>query len=160
MRHTEKQIDVRTPPPVATRPLRGPDVTAKLALPSDGSARWEGSVLAPATGDYQFQAFSDGQINVWIDGKMVMDHWRQGWLPWKDLARVHFEANQRYPIKVQWSRQGGSTIQLQWKTPGPESHPPISLWSEVGEGVDYYFLNGPKIDDVIAGYRRLTGRAR
>src|SRR5208283_4188474 len=34
-----------------------------------------------------------------------------------------------------------------------------SLWSEVGEGIDYYFVYGPKLDDVIAGYRRLTGRA-
>jgi alpha-D-xyloside xylohydrolase len=140
-------------------PTTYPDLAA-LWLPfGQGSVRWEGSILAPATGDYQFQAYSNGQINVWIDGKMVMDRWRQSWLPWKDLVRVHFEANRRYPIKVEWSRQGGSTIQLQWKTPGPQSEPPISLWSEVGEGVDYYFINGPRIDDVIAGYRRLTGRA-
>jgi alpha-D-xyloside xylohydrolase len=155
---TEKQIHIQ-------RSRRGdtaapqPDSTTESLLSSDGSARWDATILAPTTGDYQFQAFSDGQINVWIDGKMVMDHWRQSWLPWKDLARVHFEANHRYPIKVEWSRQGGSTIQFQWKTPVPESQPPISLWSEVGEGVDYYFINGPRIDDVIAGYRRLTGRA-
>jgi alpha-D-xyloside xylohydrolase len=157
-RRTEKQIDIerRRRSEMATT---YPDSATQLLLSGQGSARWEGSILAPATGDYQFQAYSDGQINVWIDGKMVMDYWRQSWLPWKELARVHFEANRRYPIKVEWSRQGGSTIQLQWKTPGPEPEPPISLWSEVGEGVDYYFINGPRIDDVIAGYRRLTGRA-
>jgi alpha-D-xyloside xylohydrolase len=158
MRHTEKQIDVERRRR-SDRTAAVPTLQSSSLSPSDESAFWEGSVLAPVTGDYQFQAFSDGQINVWIDGKMVMDHLRQGWLPWKDLARVHFEANHRYPIKVQWSRQGGSNIQLQWKTPGPESQPPISLWSEVGQGVDYYFINGPTIDNVIAGYRRLTGRA-
>ncbi len=158
MRGPENQINIER----RRRSDRTPAVPASPSnaiLPSDESVSWQGSVLAPVTGDYQFQAFSDGQINVWINGKMVMDHWRQGWLPWKDLARVHFEANHRYPIKVQWSRQGGSNIQFQWKTPGPEAEPPISLWSEVGEGVDYYFINGPKIDDVIAGYRHLTGRA-
>jgi alpha-D-xyloside xylohydrolase len=158
VRHTEKQILIERRRR-SDRTAAIPELPSGSLLPSDESVHWEGSVLAPVTGDYQFQAFSDGQINVWIDGKMVMDHWRQGWLPWKDLARVHFEAGRRYPIKVNWSRQGGSTIELQWKTPAPEPHPPISLWSEVGEGVDYYFLNGPKIDDVIAGYRRLTGRA-
>jgi alpha-D-xyloside xylohydrolase len=158
MRHTENQIDIERRRR-SDRTAAIPASPSNAILPSDESIFWQGSVLAPVTGDYQFQAFSDGQINVWIDGKMVMDHWRQGWLPWKDLARVHFKANHRYPIKVQWSRQGGSNIQLQWKIPGPESGPPISLWSEVGEGIDYYFINGPRIDDVIAGYRRLTGRA-
>jgi alpha-D-xyloside xylohydrolase len=33
------------------------------------------------------------------------------------------------------------------------------LWSEAGSGVDYYFLYGPRIDDVIAGFRTLTGKA-
>jgi alpha-D-xyloside xylohydrolase len=128
--------------------------------PSEGSVRWEGSIAAPATGDYQFQAFSDGQINLWIDGKMVMDQWRQSWLPWKDVAKVRLEGGKKYAIKLEWSRQGGSTIQLLWKPPASDSDSQnISLWSEVGGGVEYYFLNGSRIDDVIAGYRKLTGRA-
>ncbi len=32
-----------------------------------------------------------------------------------------------------------------------------SFSSETGDMVDYYFLNGPKIDQVIAGYRTTTG---
>jgi alpha-D-xyloside xylohydrolase len=34
-----------------------------------------------------------------------------------------------------------------------------SLWSEVADNVDYYFLSGPTIDQAIAGYRQLTGQA-
>lgn len=140
-------------------PTTQPDMPLRGLPPGQGSIRWEGSLLPTTTGDYQFQAFSDGDIKVWIDGNLVMNHWRQSWLPWKDLARVHLEANHRCPIKVEWSRQHGSTIDLQWKTPAPESTPGTSLWSEVGEGVDYYFVNGPRTDDVISGYRQLTGRA-
>ena len=33
------------------------------------------------------------------------------------------------------------------------------LWSEVGESVDYYVVTGEVMDDVIAGYRELTGKA-
>jgi alpha-D-xyloside xylohydrolase len=34
-----------------------------------------------------------------------------------------------------------------------------SLWSEVADGIDYYFILGPELDQVIAGYRCLTGPA-
>jgi alpha-D-xyloside xylohydrolase len=34
-----------------------------------------------------------------------------------------------------------------------------SLWSEVGDNIDYYFFYGPMIDQEIAGYRQLTGEA-
>jgi alpha-D-xyloside xylohydrolase len=34
-----------------------------------------------------------------------------------------------------------------------------SFWSDVADGVDYYFFYGPSIDAVIGGYRRLTGQA-
>lgn len=32
-----------------------------------------------------------------------------------------------------------------------------SLWSEVADNIDYYFFYGPSMDQVIAGYRHLTG---
>ena len=35
----------------------------------------------------------------------------------------------------------------------------MSLWSDVADNIDYYFIYGPKIDRVIAGYRKLTGAA-
>jgi len=33
----------------------------------------------------------------------------------------------------------------------------MNLWSEVGDGIDYYFIYGPDLDKVIANYRDLTG---
>jgi alpha-D-xyloside xylohydrolase len=33
------------------------------------------------------------------------------------------------------------------------------LWSDVGDNVDYYFIAGNSMDNVIAGYRDLTGQA-
>jgi alpha-D-xyloside xylohydrolase len=35
----------------------------------------------------------------------------------------------------------------------------MSVWSEVGDNIDYYFIHGRNMDEVIAGYRRLTGPA-
>ncbi|MEW6203414.1 MAG: TIM-barrel domain-containing protein [bacterium] len=33
------------------------------------------------------------------------------------------------------------------------------FWSEVADAIDYYFIYGPDADDIIAGYRELTGYA-
>jgi alpha-D-xyloside xylohydrolase len=35
----------------------------------------------------------------------------------------------------------------------------MTFWSEVADQIDYYFVHGASMDDVIAGYRRATGRA-
>ncbi len=35
----------------------------------------------------------------------------------------------------------------------------MELWSEVGDGIDYYFIAGKNIDEIISGYRILTGQA-
>lgn len=34
-----------------------------------------------------------------------------------------------------------------------------SFWSDIGDNIDYYFIAGELIDEVIAGYRDLTGQA-
>lgn len=34
-----------------------------------------------------------------------------------------------------------------------------SFWSDIGDNIDYYFIAGDSIDEAIAGYRDLTGRA-
>jgi alpha-D-xyloside xylohydrolase len=41
----------------------------------------------------------------------------------------------------------------------PNGHYPLSIHSEAGQGVDYHFILGPEPDQVVAGYRDLTGRA-
>jgi alpha-D-xyloside xylohydrolase len=118
---------------------------------------WKGSVLAPETGDYQFQAYSNGGIKVWLDGKLVMSHWRQNWLTSNDQIRVHLEAGHKYSIRIENDPEQQSTLEFRWKTPAADHD--TSLWSEVGDGVDYYFVYGPSIDKVIGGYRLLTGKA-
>ena len=123
------------------------------------SVRWTGDLEPEVTGDYQFQTFYNSGAKMWIDDRLVIDHWRQGWLPWKDVAKVRLEGKHRHKLRVEWSKdQYMDTMQLLWKPPaaGPAS---TSLWSEVGDGVDYYFVYGPDLDKVIAGYRRVTGPA-
>ncbi len=119
--------------------------------------RWSGSILAPVTGDYQLRAYSNGGVHVWLEGKLVMSHWRQAWLPSDDQVRVHLEAGHRYSLCVENDPEQQNTLQLLWKTPDADHN--TSLWSQVGDGVDYYFVYGPSIDRVISAYRQLTGTA-
>jgi alpha-D-xyloside xylohydrolase len=137
-----------------------PNLKIHPSLPPTGdvSVRWDGEVQADETGDHELQTFSNAGIRLYIDETLVIDHWRQGWLPWLDVAKLRFEAGRRYRVRLEWSKdQGMETLQLRWKT--PTHNPSTSLWSEVGDGIDYWFVYGPELDDVVAGYRRLTGEA-
>ena len=140
--------------------IKQPNLLINRALPPDGnvSIRWEGEVQPDETGDYTLETFYNNGVKLWVDDKLIISHWRQFWLPWWNVARVHFEAGHRYHLKLEWSaEQGAETMQLFWKKPSRD--PNTSLWSEVGDGIDYYFVYGPALDNVVAGYRLVTGQA-
>jgi alpha-D-xyloside xylohydrolase len=123
-----------------------------------GTVNWTGNITAPATGDYTFRTYSSGAIQLSVNNQLVIDHWRQGWLPNEDLAHVTLTAGQSVPVHLQWSSDiGVNILRLLWKP--PVANRTTSLWSQIGDGIDYYFVYGPELDDVVAGYRRLTGQA-
>ena len=128
----------------------------KEARDAPGRA-WKGFLKAPESGDYQLDCYSNGGLKVWLDGKSVMDHWRQDWLTDHDRAKVKLCAGKSYPLKIEWKTEQGTTFRFTWKTPASSND--TSLWSEVGDGTDYYFVYGPELDKVVAGYRSLTGQA-
>lgn len=121
------------------------------------SVRWEGEILPETTGVYQIQTVSDDGARVWINGKLLIDEW-QPQLPSAGLATVKLEAGRKYPIIVEYFQAGGgASIQLNWST--PPNNPSVEWQSDVGEMIDYYTMFGPDLDQVIAEYRFLTGRA-
>jgi alpha-D-xyloside xylohydrolase len=129
--------------------------------PGSGSANWSGTVTPTVTGDYTFRTYSSGQVKLSVNSQVLIDHWRQAWLPNEDIAHVSLTANKAVPVSLQWTRDGTDTvdniIRLLWKP--PVSNRTTSFWSQVADGTDYYFVYGPELDDVVAGYRRLTGKA-
>jgi alpha-D-xyloside xylohydrolase len=119
--------------------------------------RWEGEIVPPTTGDYQIKTYSNGRIKMWLDGKVVIEHWRQGWLTETDQIKIRLEAGRHHAIKLEYGGDEATTMQLTWKTPTTDGS--TSLWSEVADGEDYYFVYGPALDQVVAGFRQLTGQA-
>ncbi len=135
------------------------DAEGNLSIAAEGSGDVTVTVTPPVTGDYLFETFSAGEVRLAVAGKDLVRHFRQGWLPEADRVRVRLEAKKPVPVRVSWTADiGVKTLKLAWKTPA-EARRTTSLWSEVGDGVDYWFLYGPELDKVIAGYRRVTGQA-
>jgi alpha-D-xyloside xylohydrolase len=137
--------------------------TSQIAISARGRGaaslwtRFQGELVPPTTGDYQFKTYSNGRIKMWLDGKVVVDHWRQGWLTENDQIKVRLEAGRHYAIKLEYGGDEAKTMELTWKPPDPDEN--TSLWSDVAGGVDYYFVYGPALDQVVAGFRSLTGQA-
>jgi alpha-D-xyloside xylohydrolase len=148
--------------PVITEVHNQPQATAEQVNPKlkagDVCVTWEGHILSDAAGPYDLSTFANDGVELWIDGRQVIRTWRQAWLPWWDTVRFNWGAREKHAIKLQWEREDNeATLRLKWKTPPRAAH--TSLWSEVGDGIDYYFVYGPDLDDVVAGYRALTGPA-
>ena len=69
---------------------------APLMANGDAAVRWEGQVRPTVSGDYQFQAFFNCGLKVWIDDRLVISHWRQGWLPWLDAGACIWTPGSRF----------------------------------------------------------------
>ena len=125
---------------------------------NNGSIRWSGEIQSDQTGVHKFRLYSSGHIKMWLNGELVADAWRQNWLPWTHLPRLYLEAGKRYPIKIEWI-PGGGAIGLKYLTPEDSLYQSsLSLYSNVADQIDYYFVHGQDLDEVIQGYRTITGK--
>lgn len=128
---------------------------------ADGEVIWEGSLEPSSSGLYKFRLYSAGHCKMWIDNKLIADRWRQSWNAFVHLFDMQLEKGRKYPIRIEWIPDGGEAyISLKVKTPiSPEEQNELSLYSEYGQQIDYYFIYGSDIDSIVSGYRELTGKA-
>jgi len=123
---------------------------------------WDGEIEAELSGEYEFKLYYAGYTTVFVDEQEVVpERWRTAWNPNTYKFRVHLEAGKKVPISIQWKPDGGvSYIGLKTLGPlDPVEQGKLSLWSEMGQEMDYYFIHGENMDQVISGYRLLTGKA-
>ncbi|WP_234408712.1 TIM-barrel domain-containing protein [Marinilabilia salmonicolor] len=123
---------------------------------------WEGEIEPDETGIHRFLMYYAGYTKIWIDGELMADRWRTAWNPSVAKFEVDMEAGKKYHVKLDWIPDGGeSYIGLKALTPvDPEEQERISFWSEMGDQIDYFFMAGNSMDDVISRYRELTGKAQ
>ncbi len=121
--------------------------------------RWSGTIESRESGIHKFRLYCSGYTKLWLDGKLVVDSWRQNWNPWIHLPRLEMKAGKKYQMKIEWIHSGGY-IGLKCLTPEKgDTKDRMSLYSEVADQIDYYFIHGDNLDQVIRGYRTITGKA-
>lgn len=128
---------------------------------NDGQVIWEGEFESDTSGVHKFNFTSAGYAKLWIDGKLIFDRWRQCWNTSSNFFTLDLEKGRRYPLKIEWIPDGGeSFITLKYLKPADnDEQQRISFWSEVAQQIDYYFIGGTSLDEVISGYRIVTGKA-
>jgi len=129
--------------------------------PSTGMVTWEGSLASYLSGIHQFHFTFGGSLKVWFDGKLVLDHWRKSWNPAPASISFNFKQGEKIPVRIEWTPEGGqSYLSLKWQEPlSPAEQNSFGFSSEAGQQIDYYFIYGSNMDEVISGYRDLTGKA-
>lgn len=121
--------------------------------------RWSGEIESTEAGIHKFRLYCCGYTKMWLNDELVVDNWRQNWLPWTHLPKLDMQPGKKYKIKIEWIHTGGY-IGLKYLTPQDDiynNH--LSLYSEVADQIDYYFVYGETMDNIIHGYREITGKA-
>jgi cytochrome c553 len=102
--------------------------------PNKFSIYWEGSVLAPDTGDYEFVVRTEHAVALYVNDKAIplIDGWVKSGDETEYRAEIHLLGGRAYPIKLEFSkaRQGvgdsqqpkddtksKASISLAWKRP-------------------------------------------
>ena len=123
---------------------------------------YEGFLEAPETADYHFIQYYAGFQRTVVGTEEVMSRrWRPAWNPNSYKFTVHLEQGVKTPVRIEWEPDGGvSYIGLRVAPlQDPDEEAGISFWSEFEPQADFYFITGARYDDVIHGYRTLTGQA-
>lgn len=134
---------------------------------------YEGEIVPKVSGEYRFLHYYSGYQKVYVDGQSVytekltgkdgdQEIWRTAWNPNARKFNVTLEAGKHYPIRVEWKPDGGEAYcGLRALAPvAEEEQQKLSIWSEMTPQLDYYFVAGDNLDEVISGYRSLTGKAQ
>ena len=120
---------------------------------------WDGTIVARKGGLQRFRLYGSSYFKVMVDGRVVLDRWRQNWNPWYHDFDLQLAAGKPHDLRIEWNPDSGY-IALLHQDPRPEAdRHSLTLSSDFARSVDYYFIPGGSMDSVIAGYRSLTGKA-
>jgi len=130
--------------------------------PVSAEVVWSGELEPEVAGLYHFKIYYAGYVRLYIDNELIVpERWRTAWNPNTYKFSKELKKDRRYPIRLVWRPDGEvSYISLKALSPRPEEEQgSLSLFSEMGDRIEYYFIKGNNIDEVISGYRTLTGKA-
>ncbi len=159
---------VREEPMIYFEHLVAPEMARVVNLPEDfqfygSKVTYEGELEASVTGDYQFSLYYAGYTTVTLGNEEVVpERWRTAWNPNAYKFTVHLEAGVKTPLRIDWVPDGAvSYCGLRvYDVIDPVEQAKHQWWSEMTKQMDWYFIAGDDMDEVISGYRTLTGKAQ
>jgi hypothetical protein len=85
------------------------------------SVRWSGQVMPLYSETYTFRTLSDEGVRLWVDGKLIIDHWLTQTATSR-TGTIALSAYRRYDIKLEYFEQTGSAVaRLYWSSPSQAS---------------------------------------
>ena len=109
----------------------------------------------------EFVLYYAGYVKVYIGGELVVpERWRTAWNPNTYKFSAKIPTGKRVQLRIEWQPDGDvSYCGLRVAKPTWSERQHLTIWNEMAQDMDYYFIAGASMDDVISGYRTLTGRA-
>ncbi|HJX71107.1 MAG TPA: TIM-barrel domain-containing protein, partial [Bacteroidales bacterium] len=126
---------------------------------TDVKVIWEGFISSDNEGIHKFSLYASDYFKLWIDDTLIFDKWRQNWNPWHNLFTVEMKKDDKHTIRLEWTANNSYLALLHLNPMDEKEQNNLSLFSEVGKQIDYYFIYGKDADEVISGYRQITGKA-
>ncbi|MCH5245246.1 MAG: DUF5110 domain-containing protein [Muribaculaceae bacterium] len=145
--------------------LRRDDLNKVVNLPDDISLKGAnikiaGTIEPLKSGKHDFRLYYSGYQSVVVAGDTIVPtRWRTSWNPNTYKFSVDLKAGQSYPLEVEWNPNGSVAYHSLRSLRPADADKGVVWWGEMQDMIDYYFIAGDTADDVIAGYRSLTGHA-
>ncbi len=151
---TENKIDYENLETVKNFPQGFPFDHARIV--------WEGDIQPASSGVYRFLLYYAGYTKIWVDNQLMADKWRTAWNPSVAKFSVNMNAGERHHVRLEWKPDGGiSYIGLRAHSPrDPKQQNQLTFSSEMGDQIDYYFVRGHSMDNVMKNYRAIVGKAQ
>ncbi len=117
-------------------------------VPADNfSIRWSGQLLPPVSGSYRIEAAANDGYRLYLDGRLLLDHWQPSDRLRADSVSVELEAGRAYDVKMEYydgERDAG--VRLAWNMPGAK--PPFEEALDAARGADAVVFVGGLTGDV------------
>ncbi|MCM1162773.1 MAG: DUF5110 domain-containing protein [Muribaculaceae bacterium] len=147
--------------------LKTHDLAHVVNLPEDfkysgSNIVYEGYIEPQMSGRHDFIMYYSGYQKIYMDSTLVVpERWRTAWNPNSYKFSVELEKGKRVPLRIEWQPNGGVAYcgLRAYKPRSVAERNQMAWWGEMQDMIDYYFVYGRDMDDVISGYRTLTGKA-
>ncbi len=85
------------------------------------SVRWKGKLKAPKSGEYTFNVMHNDGVRLKIDGKLLIDKWKDKKGSNVEEVKITLEAGETYDIQLEYYNNGHvSEIKLGWVIPNTD----------------------------------------